>query len=95
MLGQVTKQVPLRSPGHDEEEGNKSILLIILPNGFNSCGVTDGVTSLEYNETHSAEPRHGTINKVSSILQNKICHFSIFDLVWTQLGVAVALQTHR
>ena len=56
MLGQVTKQAPLRSPGHDEDEGNKSILLIILPNGFNSCGVTDGVTSLEYNETHFAEP---------------------------------------
>ena len=29
---------------------------IILPSGFNSCGVTDGVTSLEYNETHFAEP---------------------------------------
>ena len=55
MPGQVTKQVPLRSPG-DDEEGNKSILLIILPNGFNLCGVTDGVTSLEYNETHFAEP---------------------------------------
>lgn len=54
MPGKVTKQAPLRSPGHDEE--NKSILLIILPNGFNSCGVTDGVTSLEYNETHFAEP---------------------------------------
>ena len=55
MPGQVTKQAPLRSPG-DDEEGNKSILLIILPNGCNLCGVTDGVTSLEYNETHFAEP---------------------------------------
>ena len=49
----------------------------------------------EYNEIHLAESWHGTINKVSSVLQNKICHFSIFDLFWALLGVAVALQTPR
>ena len=49
----------------------------------------------EYNEIHLAESWHGTINKVSSVLQNKICHFSIFDLFWALLGVAVALRTGR
>lgn len=52
MPDQVTKQAPQRSPGDDEEKK----ILIILPNGFNFCVVTDGMTSFEYNEIHFTEP---------------------------------------